>query len=123
MAAFLRFVLVGGGFALGYALLTAALISFAGAPALPSSIILYLLCIPLAFRAQKRFAFRATKTAQGAVWVYAATQIGSLVFVSTLTSRYVRQDFLWDSALYLGTAASAAVASFLICRFIIFRRG
>lgn len=121
MMAFVRFVLVGGSFSLGYAVITAALIRFAAAPPLPTSVLVYLLCIPAAFWAQRRIAFRADQQAKGAVWIYTATQIGSLALVSAITTRFVSRIFWQDTLLFLGTAGTAAVASFLICRYIIFR--
>lgn len=122
IAAFARFAFVGGSFALGYAVLTAALIRFAQAPPLITSIIVYLICIPLAFLAQKRFAFRASDTGRAAIFGYAATQVASLTVVSGITSRFVTRNFLIDTGLFVVTAGSAAVASYLICRFIIFRQ-
>lgn len=121
MMAFVRFVLVGGSFSLGYALITAALIGFAAAPPLPTSVLVYLLCIPAAFWAQRRIAFRADRQAKGAIWIYTATQIGSLAVVSAITTRFVTRVFWQDTLLFLLTAGTAAVASFLICRYIIFR--
>lgn len=121
MMAFARFVLVGGSFSLGYALITAALIRFAAAPPLPTSICVYLLCIPAAFWAQRTIAFQAQGQAKGAILIYAATQIGALALVSGITTRFVSQVFWKDTLLFLFTAGTAAVASFLICRYIIFR--
>lgn len=122
LLAFIRFAMVGGGFSLGYAIATAALIRFADAPPLATSIILYLICIPLAFYAQKRFAFRADDTRGSAMLIYAGTQVASLAVVSTVTSQFVTKNFLFDTALFAVTAGTAAVASYLICRFIIFRQ-
>jgi putative flippase GtrA len=119
--AFLRFLMVGGSFSLGYAVVTAALIRFAQAPPLATSVIVYLVCIPLAFWAQKKIAFRAHTTGRSAMLIYGATQVASLAVVSTVTSRFVTRNFVYDTALFLVTAGIAAVASFLICRYIIFR--
>lgn len=123
IGAFMRFVFVGGSFSLGFAVVTAGLIRFANTPPLPTSVIVYLLCIPLAFWAQKAFAFRAAQTDRSAMLVYGATQIASLGVVSTVTSRFVTRDFIYDTALFLITAGVAAVVSYLICRFVIFKRG
>lgn len=119
--AFVRFLAVGGSFSLGYAVVTSALIRFAGAPPLPTSVVVYLLCIPVAFWAQKKIAFRADQTGKSAMLIYAGTQVASLAVVSTITSRFVTRMFLVDTALFLVTAGAAAVASYLICRFVIFK--
>jgi len=121
LQAFARFLMVGGSFSLGYALVTAALIRFAQAPPLLTSVVVYLICIPLAFWAQKKIAFRAGQTGWSAMLIYGGTQVASLAVVSTVTSRFVTRNFFYDTALFLVTAGVAAVASFLICRYIIFR--
>lgn len=118
---FLRFLAVGGSFSLGYSVVTAALIRFAGAPPFATSVIIYLLCIPAAFWAQRKIAFRADQTGRGAMLIYAATQVGSLAIVSTVTTRLLTKNFVIDTLILLMTAGSAAVISYLICRFIIFR--
>ena len=121
MMAFVRFLLVGASFSLGYAVITAGLIRFAAAPPLPTSVVVYLLCIPAAFWAQRHIAFRADRQAKGALWIYTATQTGSLVVISAITTRFVTRVFWQDILLFLTTAGVAAVASFLICRYIVFR--
>lgn len=123
LRAFARFLAVGGSFSLGYAIVTAGLIRFAGAPPLITSVIVYLLCIPLAFLAQRNFAFRSETSGHKAMLIYGATQVASLAVVSTITSRFVTKQFIFDTGLYLITAGVAAVASYLICRFVIFKTG
>lgn len=119
--AFLRFLAVGGSFSLGYAIVTSALIRFVAAPPLPTSVVVYLICIPVAFWAQKKIAFRAEQSGKSAMLIYAGTQVGSLAVVSTITSRFVTRIFLVDTAIFLVTAGVAAVASYIICRFVVFR--
>ena len=121
IGAFLRFVAVGGSFSVIFAVTTAALIGFAGTAPLPTSVVVYLCCIPPAFLAQRRIAFRASSSGRNAVFIYAATQLISLAFVATITSRFATAQFWLDTLLYLVTAGLAAVMSYLICRFIIFR--
>ena len=118
---FVRFLAVGGSFSLGYAIVTAGLIRFADAPPLMTSVIVYLLCIPAAFWAQKKIAFRADQTGKSAMLIYGATQVASLAVVSTITSRFVTKNFVFDTVIFLVTAGTAAVISYLICRYIIFR--
>jgi putative flippase GtrA len=118
---FLRFLIVGGTFSLSYSLLTAALINFANAPAFAVTVVVYLLCIPAAFYAQKHVAFRMEHTQGSAFVTYFATQVGSLVIVSAITTRFVTKVFWIDTAILLVTAGSAAVLSYVIGRFITFR--
>jgi 20S proteasome alpha/beta subunit len=59
---------------------------------------------------------------QGSAFVtYFATQVGSLVIVSAITTRFVTKVFWIDTAIILVTAGSAAVLSYVIGRFITFR--
>lgn len=118
---FVRFLAVGGSFSLGYALITAGLIRFADAPPFLTSVVIYLLCIPAAFWAQKKIAFRADQTGRSAMLIYAGTQIGCLAVVSKITSSFVTRDFVYDTALFLITAGTAAVVSYLICRYLLFK--
>ena len=115
-ATFLRFLLVGGGFALGYALATSVLINRAGWPALPTSIGLYALCIPVAFWMQKRVAFRVKAARRGGFWVYLATQLASLSAVAAVTTRFVSGNTIVDTGLFLVTAGLAAAVSFVLNR-------
>ena len=119
--AFARFLLVGGSFSLAYALVMAALIGMVDAPPLPTSMIVYLLCIPLAFLAQKKFTFRDDQSGKAAMLIYGVTQLGSLTFVSAISSRFVTKNFILDTGLFLVTAGTAAVISYLICRYVIFK--
>lgn len=119
--AFFRFLIVGGSFSLIYSLVTAALIGFANTPPLPTIIIVYLFCIPAAFWAQRKIAFRSERSGTSAMLSYGATQLGTLSLVAVITSRFVTKNFYLDTALFLVTSGSAAVVSFLICRYIIFR--
>jgi putative flippase GtrA len=119
-ATFLRFVLIGGSFSLIYSAGTAALIRFAGAPPLMTSVILYALCIPVVFYCHKRFAFRAQQTRKMAFPLYLATQVASLALVATVTTRFVTEQFWLDTALFLATSTLAAVLSYLIGRYVTF---
>lgn len=118
--AFLRFLLVGGTFSLIFSATTAALIRFAGTPPFATSVIVYLLCIPAAFQAHKRFAFGVQTVRKAAFVLYVATQVCSLSLVAAITTRYVTQVFWQDTALLLVTSAVAAVLSYLIGRYITF---
>jgi putative flippase GtrA len=118
--AFLRFLLVGGTFSLIFSATTAALIRFAGTPPFATSIIVYMLCIPAAFQAHKRFAFGVQNTRKSAFLVYLATQICSLSLVAAITTRFVTRLFWQDTALLLVTSAVAAMLSYLIGRYITF---
>ncbi|WP_054005367.1 GtrA domain-containing protein [Cypionkella psychrotolerans] len=116
----LRFLFVGGSFSLIYSFVTAGLIRFAATPAFATSVAVYILCIPLAFLSHKHFAFGAETTHKSAFVLYTLTQIASLSAVSFITTRLVSHRFWLDVGLFLITSASAAVASFVINRFVIF---
>jgi putative flippase GtrA len=120
---FARFVVVGGAFAGGYAVVTALLVGVAGMPAFVTSTVVYALCIPLAYLAQKSFAFRTTQARKAGFLVYGSMQVLCMMLVSWITSRFVSGVVLVDTALFLGTAGLAAVASYAVSRFAVFRPG
>ncbi len=120
-AMLLRFLLVGSGFSLSYALLNAGLVSV-GAPPFWTALLLYAAAIPLAYSAQRQFAFRAETPRSGAFLVYLATQLGSFALVAGITTRFVSQVFWADMALFLVTAAAAAVLSFAVNKTFAFDR-
>lgn len=119
--AFLRFLAVGGAFALGYALAVSALVNGAGAPPWGTSVTVWILCVPLAFLAQKRITFRVERPRRAAFAIYAATQVASLALVSTVTTRLVTGSFLPDALVFLATAGTAAALSFAVSRLLAFR--
>ncbi len=116
-----RFLLVGGGFSLAYALVTALLIGKLGFPAVVTSVLIYAACIPLAYLAQRRFTFRADRTHRGSFIIYALTQVFGLGLVSLITTRFVSGVYLLDTGLFLITAGVAAIVSFAINRLFAFR--
>jgi putative flippase GtrA len=120
---FARFVVVGGAFAGGYAVVTAVLVGVAGMPAFPTSVAVYALCIPLAYLAQKSFTFRAARARKAGFLVYGSMQVLCMMIVSWITSRFVSGVILLDTALFLGTAGAAAVASYAVSRLAVFRPG
>jgi putative flippase GtrA len=119
---FIRFAAVGAGFSLGYALLTAFLVGPLSAPPFVTSVVLYALCIPLAYLAQKHFTFGQETTHKGSFAIYGATQVVSLAVVATLSTRFVTQVYWLDTGLFLTTAASAAIVSYGINRSFAFTR-
>ena len=119
---FLRFVLVGALFSLGYALLSAGLITF-GAPPFWTPLLLYSLAIPIAYTAQRKFAFRITTNRWKAFFVYLTTQLVSFAFVCGVTARFVTQTFWIDVIIYLFMATLAAVMSFVVNKTFAFGSG
>jgi len=110
----LRFLLVGGAFALGYSVATALLVGPAGLPAFATSVLLYVACIPAAFFAQGRFTFTGQKARRGGFLVYAAMQVVSLALVASVTTRFVTQVFVLDTLLFMATAGTAALVSYAV---------
>ena len=116
-----RFLVVGGGFSLGYSIVTAVLVGKAGAPPFITSVVLYLICIPAAFAVQKRFTFRLSRAWRYGFLIYAGTQVTCLALVAALTTRFVTQNVAIDTLIFLGTAGSAAVLSFVASSLFAFR--
>ena len=117
----IRFLLVGGGFSLFYAVVTAVLINAAGAPPFWTSVIIYALCIPAAFYLQKTFTFNASTLRPGAMLYYAATQVMGVALVSVVTTRFITHNWWWDTGVMGMTAGLAAVLNFVIGRYFTFR--
>lgn len=117
----IRFLAVGGGFSVGYALGSAALVGQLGLPAFATSVILYALCIPAAFLVQRRITFGGRGRPARGFAVYAGTQVTSLALVAVLSTRFVSGNFALDTGLFLATAGAAAVASYVICDRVAFR--
>ena len=116
-----RFLVVGGGFSLGYSIVTAVLVGKAGAPPLITSVVLYLICIPAAFAVQMRFTFRLSRAWRYGFLIYAGTQVTCLALVAAVTTRFVTQNVAIDTLIFLGTAGSAAVLSFVASSLFAFR--
>ena len=120
-ARLLRFLLVGGGFSLLYALVSAVLVGKGGTPPFATSVILYALCIPAAFAVQKRFTFRVARTRQSGFLIYAGTQVACLALVAGVTTRFVTGHMALDTGVFLVTAALAAMLSFAVSLLLAFR--
>lgn len=120
---FVRFLLVGGAFSFGYSLTNALLIGKAGLPPFATTVGLYLLCIPLAYLAQKRIAFRVRTGSPRRFAVYAGTQLFCLAAIALITTRFVTRNVIIDTGIFLVTVGSAALLSFLIGKFVVFRPG
>ena len=118
---FFRFLAVGGAFGLFYSVMTAILIGVAGMPPFWTSAAVYSVCIPMAFFAQRRFAFRSTKSAKAAMPPYILTQVGSLLFVSTLSGYFATKTVWVDTLIFIAVSGGAAVGTYLIARLIIFK--
>ena len=121
VATLIRFLLVGTGFSLFYAVASAALINVTNVPPYLISVGLFTACIPFAFLAQQHLAFRAKKLRDHAFWMYFATQVASIALVSFVTTRFVTYDVVWDTLIMGVTVGLAAMASFVIGRLLVFR--
>lgn len=116
-----RFLIVGGGFALFYALGMAALVGPLNLPPFATSVVFYLACIPAAFAVQRRFTFGAQEARRGGFLVYAAMQLASLTLVASITTRFVTQVMVIDTGLFLVTAGAAALLSYVVNDRLAFR--
>jgi putative flippase GtrA len=110
----LRFLLVGGAFAVGYSVATALLVGPGGLPAFATSVLLYVACIPAAFMVQGRVTFTGQKARRGGFLIYAGMQVISLALVASVTTRFVTQVFVLDTLLFLATAGTAALVSYTV---------
>jgi putative flippase GtrA len=119
----LRFLIVGGCLAALYATLAALATSQLPLPKALSSALVWLLCIPVGYRAHRRFTFTTRKAHRHGLWLYAATQVLGICIASG-TSFLLAQGVFWpDLFVHLLASGLAAVASYLINRWIVFPVG
>jgi hypothetical protein len=117
----LRFLLVGGSFALGYSLVMALLVGPVGLPAFATSVVLYVLCIPAAFSRATQIDLRQTGGAPRRVPRLCRDAGGKP------RTRGVRHDTLRhtglrvDTLLFLATAGAAALLSYFVSDRLAFR--
>ena len=116
----LRFLAVGGGIALLYAVLAALATSRLPLPKALSSGVIWVLCIPLGFWLQRRFTFTGRRPHKHGLWLYAATQLLGLGIVASVSFLLASGIFWPDLGVHLLASALAAVASFLINHWIVF---
>ncbi len=117
---FLRFLIVGGGFSVGYSAIAALLVGRLGLPAYWTSLILYVFCVPLAYLAHKHFSFGAGSAKKGGLVRYVGLQIASFAFTAAISTRLVTGVYLVDMGIYFCTVGIAAGLTFLIANAFIF---
>ena len=115
-----RFLIVGGIFALIYACTTAALTVWFGFSALLTSIFVYLACIPLAYHTHRFFTFKDHVPRERGMFAYAGAQLLSLCVVSFIATYFVVSDFWIDSGIYLIAAGVMAAVSYTITKHLSF---
>ncbi len=119
-ATLLRFLAVGGGISLLYAILAAAATSHLPLPRAVSAGALWVLCIPVAFWLQRRITFTDSTPHRHGLWLYAATQGMGVGIVASVSFLLANGSFRHDLFVHLLGSALAAVASYLISRRIVF---
>jgi putative flippase GtrA len=116
----LRFLAVGGGMAVLYALLAALATSQLPLPKALSSGLVWVICIPVGFRLHRRFTFTSRKAHRHGLWLYAATQILGIGIAAGVSYLLATGMFRHDLAVHLFASGLAAVASYLINHWIVF---
>ncbi|MGL4238266.1 GtrA family protein [Tabrizicola sp.] len=117
---YVRFLAVGGGLALLYAVLAALATSQLPLPNALSSAILWVLFIPVGFWCHRHFTFTSRRPHRHGLWLYAAIQLLSIGIVSGLSQLLARGTFWPDVAIHLMSACLAATASYLINSLVVF---
>jgi putative flippase GtrA len=117
---FLRYLIVGGGFSALYATLAALATSQLPLPKALSSVMVWIVCIPIVFWCHRRFTFPSRRPHRFGLWVYTATQVIGLAIVATASGLLAQGAFWPDLIVHLLATGVAAVASYLITRSVIF---
>lgn len=116
----LRFLIVGASLAALYATLAALATSQLPWPKALSSALVWMLCIPVGFWSHRRFTFTTRKAHRHGLWLYAATQ-GLGICIASGTSFLLARGAFWpDLFVHLLASGLAAIASYLINRWIVF---
>lgn len=115
-----RFLAVGAGIALLYAILAATATSLLPLPPALSSGMLWVLCIPVAFWLQRRITFTDRTPHRHGLWFYAATQGLGLGITASASYLLATGAFRHDLFVHLLASGLAAVASYLINHRIVF---
>ena len=116
----LRFLVVGGCLATLYATLAALATSSLPLPKALSSALVWLLCIPVGFWSHRRFTFTTRQAHRHGLWLYAATQVLGIGIASGVSFLLARGQFWPDLFVHLLASGLAAIASYLINRWIVF---
>lgn len=116
----LRFLVVGGWLAALYATLAGLATSQLPLPKALSSAMVWVLCIPIGFRAHRRFTFTARKPHRHGLWLYAATQGLGIGIAASVSYLLATGSFRHDVFVHLLASALAAAVSYLISRWIVF---
>jgi putative flippase GtrA len=117
---FLRFLVVGASLAALYATLAALATSQLPWPKALSSALAWVLCIPIGFLSHRCFTFTKRTPRRHALWLYGATQLLGIGIASTVGFLLARGQFWPDLFVHLLASGLAAVASYMINRWIVF---
>ena len=118
----LRFLVVGGSLALVYATLAALATSYLPLPKALASGMVWVLCIPLGFWAQRHFTFTNRKPHRHGLWLYTATQALGIGIAASVSYLLATGSFRHDVFVHLPASALVAVISYIISRSIVFPR-
>lgn len=117
---FLRFLVVGASLAALYATLAALATSQLPLPKALSSALVWVLCVPVGFISHRRFTFTTRRPHRHGLWLYGATQVLGIGIASGVSFLLARGQFWPDLFVHLFASGLAAVASYLINRWIVF---
>jgi putative flippase GtrA len=116
----LRFLVVGACLAALYATLAALATSQLPWPKALSAALVWVLCIPVGFLSHRRFTFTTRTAHRHGLWLYAATQVLGIGIASGVSFLLARGQFWPDLFVHLLASGLAAIASYLINRWIVF---
>lgn len=113
---FLRFVLVGAGFASLYAILAALATSQVPLPKALSSALIWVACVPVSFWCHRHFTFTTRTAHRHGLWLYAATQVLGLCIAAGTSFLLATGVFVPDLFVHLLASGLAALASYALNR-------
>lgn len=114
--AFLRFVIVGAGFAGLYAVLAALATSHVPLPKALSSALIWILCVPISFWCHRHFTFPGRAAHRHGLWLYAATQVLGVSIAAGTSHLLATGAFVPDLFVHILASVLAALASYALNR-------
>lgn len=112
----LRFIVVGGSLAMVYAVLAALATSQLPLPKALSAALVWGLCIPLGYWSHRRFSFPRRNAHRYGLWLYASTQLLSVLIASATSFLLATGNFNTDLLVHLLASFLAALASYALNR-------
>jgi putative flippase GtrA len=111
---FSRFSLVGASAALAYVVIATGLLNAFGLAPWWASTLSFFTCVPLAYAAQRRIAFRSRRAHTSAFPRYLATQVANMIVAAVSSEALSRLGFLPVTFVFVAAGGFAVLVSYFL---------